>query len=112
MVRIIDTYRDFSTLVFRYQHCAECTDAHGRMTVNLGKQLPVGIHAVKMIVRGDHSFLNMFIAVVPPETRCVVFSIDGSLTGSVSVTGRDPRVRAGAVDVARFWQQNVNAVSL
>ncbi|KAI6241593.1 DDHD domain-containing protein [Aphelenchoides fujianensis] len=88
-----------------YQQCAECTDAHGRLNINLGKQLPVGIHAVKMIVRGDHSFLNMYIAVVPPATRCVVFSIDGSLTGSVSVTGRDPRVRAGAVDVVRYWQQ-------
>lgn len=74
----------------RYQQCSECTDAHGRLTINLGKQLPVGVHAVKMVVRGDHSYLNTFIAIVPHETRCVVFSIDGSLTGSVSVTGRDP----------------------
>eukprot|EP00080_Pristionchus_pacificus_P002755 PDM62775.1 pitp-1 [Pristionchus pacificus] len=28
-----------------------------------------------------------------------------SLTASVSVTGRDPRVRPGAVDVARFWHE-------
>ncbi|KAI6201182.1 Protein retinal degeneration B [Aphelenchoides besseyi] len=88
-----------------YQHSAQCTDTHGRLTVNLNKQLPVGIHAIKMIVRGDHSFLNMYIAVVPASTSCVVFSIDGSLTGSVSVTGRDPRVRPGAVDVVRYWQQ-------
>lgn len=84
---------------------SEYTDSHGKLTLNLGKQLPVGIHTVKMIVGGDHSFLDMYIAVVPQETKCVVFSVDGSLTGSVSVTGRDPRVRPGAVDVVRFWQQ-------
>uniref|UniRef100_A0A7E4UTF1 DDHD domain-containing protein n=1 Tax=Panagrellus redivivus TaxID=6233 RepID=A0A7E4UTF1_PANRE len=88
-----------------YFSSTECTDAHGKLTVNLGQRLAIGIHAVKMIVSGDHSYLDMYIAVVPPETRCVVFSIDGSLTGSVSVTGRDPRVRPGAVDVVRFWQQ-------
>lgn len=48
-----------------------------------------------------------YIAVVPPDTPCVVFSIDGSLTSSVSVSGRDPRIRAGAVDLVRFWQQQV-----
>uniref|UniRef100_A0A914C020 DDHD domain-containing protein n=1 Tax=Acrobeloides nanus TaxID=290746 RepID=A0A914C020_9BILA len=88
-----------------YQTGSEMTDTHGRLTVNLGKRLAIGIHKIKMIVAGDHSFLDMFITVVPPETRCVVFSIDGSLTGSVSVTGRDPRVRPGAVDVVRYWQQ-------
>uniref|UniRef100_A0AC34RFZ1 DDHD domain-containing protein n=1 Tax=Panagrolaimus sp. JU765 TaxID=591449 RepID=A0AC34RFZ1_9BILA len=85
---------------------SQYTDSHGKLTVNLKQQLPIGIHTVKMIVGGDHSFLDMYIAVVPPETRCVVFSIDGSLTGSVSVTGRDPRVRPGAVDVVRYWQQH------
>ena len=35
----------------------------------------------------------------------MVFSIDGSFTASVSVTGRDPKVRAGAVDVVRHWQE-------
>ena len=44
----------------------------------------------------------MYLAVVPPKTECVVFSIDGSFTASMSVTGKDPKVRAGAVDVVRF----------
>ena len=88
-----------------YLNSSEYTDNHGKLAIRLKKQLPVGIHTVKMIVGGDHSYLDMYIAVVPPETRCVVFSIDGSLTGSVSVTGRDPRVRPGAVDVVRYWQQ-------
>ena len=38
-------------------------------------------------------------------TQAVVFSVDGSFTASVSVTGRDPKVRAGAVDVVRHWQE-------
>jgi hypothetical protein len=42
------------------------------------------------------------MAVVPPKTECVVFSIDGSFTASMSVTGRDPKVRAGAVDIVRW----------
>lgn len=55
-----------------------------------------------MIVRGDHSYVDFFLAVVPPKTECIVFSIDGSFTASMSVTGRDPKVRAGAVDVVRY----------
>jgi len=42
------------------------------------------------------------LAVVPPKTETVVFSIDGTFTASMSVTGKDPKVRAGAVDVVRF----------
>ncbi|KAF8358291.1 pitp-1 [Pristionchus pacificus] len=88
-----------------FLHSSTETDSHGRLTVNLGRTLPCGIHSIKMIVQGDHSYLDAFIAVVPNETPIVVFSIDGSLTASVSVTGRDPRVRPGAVDVARFWHE-------
>uniref|UniRef100_A0A915ICV0 DDHD domain-containing protein n=1 Tax=Romanomermis culicivorax TaxID=13658 RepID=A0A915ICV0_ROMCU len=47
---------------------------------------------------------NMIMAVIPKNTECVVFSIDGSFTASVSVSGRDPRVRPGAIDVVRHWQ--------
>lgn len=58
-----------------------------------------------MVVRGDHTSVDFFLAVVPPKTECIVFSIDGSFTASMSVTGRDPKVRAGAVDVVRHWQE-------
>ena len=51
--------------------------------------------------RGDHTSVDFYLVVIPPKTECVVFSIDGSFTASVSVTGRDPKVRAGAVDVVR-----------
>ena len=52
--------------------------------------------------RGDHTTCSNYICIIPPKTDCVVFSIDGSFTASVSVTGKDPKVRAGAVDVVRY----------
>uniref|UniRef100_A0A1I8AXN9 DDHD domain-containing protein n=1 Tax=Meloidogyne hapla TaxID=6305 RepID=A0A1I8AXN9_MELHA len=63
----------------------ETTDKHGRLSIDLGKSLPVGIHHVRLIVQGDHTFLSVSIAVVLRGTPLVVFSIDGSLTASVSV---------------------------
>lgn len=85
----------------------EVTDKNGRITYTIpeSKQLGYGLYPVKMVVRGDHTWVDFSIAVVPPKTECVVFSIDGSFTASVSVTGRDPKVRAGAVDIVRHWQE-------
>lgn len=82
------------------------TDKTGRIAYTIPDKQSVGcgIYPVKLVVRGDHTSCNFHLAVVPPQTECVVFSIDGSFTASVSVTGRDPKVRAGAVDVVRFWQ--------
>ncbi|KAF6206087.1 hypothetical protein GE061_017312 [Apolygus lucorum] len=85
----------------------EVTDKTGRVTYTIpdNKALSYGLYPVKMVVRGDHTSVDFSLAVVPPRTECVVFSIDGSFTASVSVTGRDPKVRAGAVDVVRHWQE-------
>ncbi|XP_065162391.1 protein retinal degeneration B isoform X4 [Atheta coriaria] len=85
----------------------EVTDKAGRITFNMRdeKTLGYGLYPIKMVVRGDHTSVDFFMAVVPPQTECVVFSIDGSFTASMSVTGRDPKVRAGAVDVVRHWQE-------
>ncbi|KAI5636155.1 phosphatidylinositol transfer protein domain-containing protein [Phthorimaea operculella] len=82
------------------------TDKTGRISYTLTEKQSVGcgVYPVRAVVRGDHTSCSFHFAVVPPETECVVFSIDGSFTASVSVTGRDPKVRAGAVDVVRFWQ--------
>lgn len=52
--------------------------------------------------RGDHTSVDFFLTVLPPKTETVVFSIDGSFTASVSIMGKDPKVRAGAVDVVRY----------
>ncbi|CAB3403291.1 unnamed protein product [Caenorhabditis bovis] len=88
-----------------YLHGVFETDTHGRLNVQLADTLPCGIHSVKIVVHGDRSYLDAFVAVVPRSTKCVVFSVDGSLTASVSVTGKDPRVRPGAVDVVRYWHE-------
>ncbi|KAL1140219.1 hypothetical protein AAG570_000151 [Ranatra chinensis] len=85
----------------------EVTDKTGRISYTIpdNKALGYGLYPVKMVVRGDHTSVDFSLVVVPPRTECVVFSIDGSFTASMSVTGRDPKVRAGAVDVVRFWQE-------
>ncbi|XP_076290130.1 retinal degeneration B isoform X2 [Lasioglossum baleicum] len=85
----------------------ETTDKNGRITYRIpdDKALGYGLHPIKMIVRGDHTSVDFFMAVIPPKTECVVFSIDGSFTASMSVSGKDPKVRAGAVDVVRHWQE-------
>ncbi|XP_057661381.1 protein retinal degeneration B isoform X3 [Diorhabda carinulata] len=91
-----------------WSHLAtEVTDKTGRITFTIPeeKSLSYGLYPIKMVVRGDHTAVDFFLAVVPPKTECIVFSIDGSFTASVSVTGRDPKVRAGAVDVVRHWQE-------
>lgn len=85
----------------------EVTDKAGRLVCTLppDRTLPPGLHPIKMVVRGDHTYADLYVAVLPARTQAVVFSIDGSFTASVSVTGRDPKVRAGAVDVVRHWQE-------
>ncbi|XP_055846673.1 protein retinal degeneration B isoform X2 [Episyrphus balteatus] len=85
----------------------EITDKTGRVAYSIpdDKAFGYGIYPIKMVVRGDHTSVDCYLAVVPPLTECVVFSIDGSFTASMSVTGRDPKVRAGAVDVCRHWQE-------
>uniref|UniRef100_A0A7N8XHE9 Phosphatidylinositol transfer protein membrane associated 2 n=1 Tax=Mastacembelus armatus TaxID=205130 RepID=A0A7N8XHE9_9TELE len=54
--------------------------------------------------RGDHTSADSYLTIVPRGTEFVVFSIDGSFAASVSIMGSDPKVRAGAVDVVRYWQ--------
>ncbi|XP_070845247.1 membrane-associated phosphatidylinositol transfer protein 2-like isoform X1 [Chaetodon trifascialis] len=84
----------------------ELTNSSGRVSYVLpeGKRLGIGVYPVKMVVRGDHTFADSFLSIVPRGTEFVVFSIDGSFAASVSIMGSDPKVRAGAVDVVRYWQ--------
>ncbi|XP_028050216.2 protein retinal degeneration B isoform X9 [Monomorium pharaonis] len=85
----------------------EVTDKNGRIIYKIpdDKALGYGLYPVKMVVRGDHTSVDFFMAVIPPKTECVVFSIDGSFAASRSVSGKDPKVWAGAVDVVRHWQE-------
>ncbi|XP_045222639.2 membrane-associated phosphatidylinositol transfer protein 2 isoform X28 [Macaca fascicularis] len=82
------------------------TNNSGRVsyTIPESHRLGVGVYPIKMVVRGDHTFADSYITVLPKGTEFVVFSIDGSFAASVSIMGSDPKVRAGAVDVVRHWQ--------
>uniref|UniRef100_A0A672I7M6 Phosphatidylinositol transfer protein membrane associated 2 n=1 Tax=Salarias fasciatus TaxID=181472 RepID=A0A672I7M6_SALFA len=84
----------------------ELTNSSGRVSYVLppSRRLGLGVYPVKMVVRGDHTSADSFLTIVPRGTEFVVFSIDGSFAASVSIMGSDPKVRAGAVDVVRFWQ--------
>jgi len=53
------------------------------------------------VIRGDHTCCDFYLTVLPANTDAAVFSIDGSFTASVSIMGKDPKVRPGAVDVVR-----------
>ncbi|XP_040272122.1 membrane-associated phosphatidylinositol transfer protein 2 isoform X5 [Bufo bufo] len=84
----------------------EITNSSGRISYVIpeNKRLGVGVYPLKMVVRGDHTFTDSYLHVLPKGTEFVVFSIDGSFAASVSIMGSDPKVRAGAVDVVRHWQ--------
>ncbi|XP_067290044.1 membrane-associated phosphatidylinositol transfer protein 2 isoform X5 [Pseudorasbora parva] len=84
----------------------ELTNSSGRISYAIpeSKRLSIGVYPVKMVVRGDHTSADSYLTVLPRGTEFVVFSIDGSFAASVSIMGSDPKVRAGAVDVVRHWQ--------
>ncbi|KAI7793605.1 putative membrane-associated phosphatidylinositol transfer protein 2-like [Triplophysa rosa] len=84
----------------------ELTNSSGRISYVIpeSKKLGIGVYPVKMVVRGDHTSADSYLTVLPCGTEFVVFSIDGSFAASVSIMGSDPKVRAGAVDVVRHWQ--------
>lgn len=109
----------------------EVTNSSGRVSFVIpdDRRLGIGVYPVKMVVRynsglkrkqrhllfaflrfltllsfsrGDHTFADSYLTVIPRGTEFVVFSIDGSFAASVSIMGSDPKVRAGAVDVVRY----------
>lgn len=82
------------------------TDNHGKVVyiIPKNKRLSHGMYQIKMVVKCDHSYVEFYMAVLPANTQAVVFSIDGSFAANISFTGTDPKVRAGAVDVVRHWQ--------
>ncbi|XP_078523715.1 membrane-associated phosphatidylinositol transfer protein 2 isoform X7 [Lissotriton helveticus] len=84
----------------------ELTNSSGRISYVIpeDKRLGIGVYPIKMVVRGDHTFADSYMTVLPKTSEFVVFSIDGSFAASVSIMGSDPKVRAGAVDVVRHWQ--------
>ncbi|XP_028593698.2 membrane-associated phosphatidylinositol transfer protein 1 isoform X1 [Podarcis muralis] len=105
----VDIYIMAQPLSGKWVHYGtEVTSGSGRLSYTLPeeKMLGIGMYPVRMVVRGDHTYAECFLTVVAKSTPCVVFSIDGSFTASVSIMGSDPKVRAGAVDVVRHWQDS------
>ncbi|XP_065663446.1 membrane-associated phosphatidylinositol transfer protein 2 isoform X2 [Hydra vulgaris] len=82
----------------------EVTDKHGKVLHPFQTDQP-GVHSIRMVVRGDHSFVDCSLAILPPSTEAVVFSIDSSFLSSYSIFAKNPKVRGGAVDVVRHWQE-------
>uniref|UniRef100_A0A674NLF5 Membrane-associated phosphatidylinositol transfer protein 3 n=1 Tax=Takifugu rubripes TaxID=31033 RepID=A0A674NLF5_TAKRU len=84
----------------------EMTNSSGRVayTIPKSKKLGLGVYPIKMVVKGDQTSAEAYLTVLPRAMECVVFSIDGSFAASVSIMGSDPKVRPGAVDVVRHWQ--------
>uniref|UniRef100_A0A673AB61 PITPNM family member 3 n=1 Tax=Sphaeramia orbicularis TaxID=375764 RepID=A0A673AB61_9TELE len=84
----------------------EVTNSSGRITYTIpkSKKLGLGVYPIKMVVKGDQTSAEAYLTVLPGGMECVVFSIDGSFAASVSIMGSDPKVRPGAVDVVRHWQ--------
>jgi hypothetical protein len=84
------------------------TDSSGKVNLTLDPEHinSIGIYKVRMKVLGDKSSTYSKLLVVPSNSKCVVFSIDGSFAASVSILGTDPRVRPAAVDVVRYWSDN------
>ena len=59
-------------------------------------------------LRGDRTYVDLYVTVLPPRTQAVVNSITtGRSRRSVSVMDRDPEERAGAVDVVRQSKEGV-----
>uniref|UniRef100_A0A8C3T3L9 DDHD domain-containing protein n=1 Tax=Chelydra serpentina TaxID=8475 RepID=A0A8C3T3L9_CHESE len=105
----VDIYIMMQPLSGKWLHYGtEVTSSSGRLAFLIPpeKALGIGMYPVRMVVRGDHSYAEAFLTVVARSTEAVVFSIDGSFTASVSIMGSDPKVRAGAVDVVRHWQDS------
>uniref|UniRef100_A0A8D1SD02 DDHD domain-containing protein n=1 Tax=Sus scrofa TaxID=9823 RepID=A0A8D1SD02_PIG len=103
----VDVYIMTQPLSGKWIHFGtEVTNSSGRLTfpVPPERALGIGVYPVRMVVRGDHTYAECCLTVVACGTEAVVFSIDGSFTASVSIMGSDPKVRAGAVDVVRHWQ--------
>ena len=59
-------------------------DATGRIFFEIpgGQALGLGRHRVRLVVGGDLTAVDMFVEVVPPNTRFFVADMDGTLTDS------------------------------
>ena len=55
--------------------------------------------------RVDKSIVSLRLAVLRAGAPVVVFSVDGALMSSLSLSGHSAAVTPSAVDVVRFWER-------
>ncbi|KER19070.1 hypothetical protein T265_12025 [Opisthorchis viverrini] len=85
----------------------EVTDSSGRIRFRVPDQrlFGIGLHPILLTPESDPDHpVHLTLAVLPPKTEAVVFSVDGSFAASISIMGKDPKIRPGSIDVARHWQ--------
>ncbi|VDD76171.1 unnamed protein product [Mesocestoides corti] len=86
----------------------QCTDSNGRLAFQIpdAHRLPIGLHRIQLVPSSgdpDEQTVGLTMAIVPPGCDVVICSIDGSFAASLSLMGKDPKVRAGSVDIMRHW---------
>nr|CDS34890.2 calpain (C02 family) [Hymenolepis microstoma] len=87
----------------------QMTDSNGRLSFQIPdvQRLPVGLHRFQLLpsvmIDSEDQGVELTLAVVPPNCNVVICSIDGSFAASLSLMGKDPKVRAGSVDIMRHW---------
>lgn len=86
-------------------------DTGGRIFVELSslgiKKLPVGRHRVALLLTGDNSGTDLYIDVLPRDSKVVVSDIDGTLTTSemaaaTEVIGIQPKAHSSAADMMQI----------
>lgn len=91
-------------------------DDGGRVLLEVpkAKRLPVGRHAVRLLVHGDETSADFSLWVVPRGTEVAVFDVDGTLTTGddelwrqlaeeVEGEREEPEMQPGSRDVAKAW---------
>jgi hypothetical protein len=85
------------------------SDHGGRVAFEIpaDKRLGPGRHRARLVVKGDGSFTDLFIDVVPPQTPIFVSDVDGTLTSSENIeyaallVGATPGTHPGAPEAFR-----------
>ena len=109
-------------------HTAE-TDHHGMAILTFQKNtkeesiktivqnlVPGNVVPFKIEVDVDKSFAIGYIFVLPVtpssivKQRAVIFSVNGSFCSSTSLRCTDPKVRAGSVDLVRYWKDRLGVL--
>jgi phosphatidate phosphatase PAH1 len=87
------------------------TDDDGRVSMEVPWEhvMEEGMYPYAMVARGDHSFAEGTVFVVPPATKVVVFDVDGTLTSGNSeliellIAGDEPEMMPDASTIVNAY---------